>query len=228
MKRIAFVVHLFVLDTKLNIFFLNCTISQRSWSVLNHVFGKLKLIYARNSRDKKRQVNSPVLLASRLYLTCIYRLNEKYHMYVHVLFFYFGDIYPESCKVYDRGYDCVSYNQHPSRWKLRRGGVNEVLFGYSRDFPFQLTNITVVLRTYILSIFFKRYLFTFRPWKIYVRVLKTTVMLVNWKGKSREYPKSTWKPVTQESSLDVFSHEIFDVNIDVMDVRGRPQEFVAL
>ena len=58
-----------------------------------------------------------------------------------------GDIYPESCKVYHRGYDCVSYNQHPSRWKLRRGGVNEVLFGYSRDFPFQLTKITVVLRT---------------------------------------------------------------------------------
>ena len=23
------------------------------------------------------------------YLTCIYSLNEKYHMYVHVLFFYF-------------------------------------------------------------------------------------------------------------------------------------------
>ena len=36
------------------------------------------------------------------------------------------------------------------------------------------------------------------------------------------------KPVTQESSLDVFCHVIFDVNIDVMDVRGRPQEFVAL
>jgi hypothetical protein len=48
-------------------------------------------------------------------------------------------------KVYHRGYDCVSYNQHPSRWKLRRSGVNEVLFGYSRDFRFQLTNITVVL-----------------------------------------------------------------------------------
>ena len=30
---------------------------------------------------------------------------------------------------------------------MRRGGVNEGLFGYSRDFPFQLTNITVVLRT---------------------------------------------------------------------------------
>ena len=26
-----------------------------------------------------------------------------------------GDIYPESCKVYHRGYNCVSYNQHPSR-----------------------------------------------------------------------------------------------------------------
>ena len=36
------------------------------------------------------------------------------------------------------------------------------------------------------------------------------------------------KPVTQESSLDVFCHVIFDVNIDVMDVRGRPQECVAL
>jgi hypothetical protein len=36
------------------------------------------------------------------------------------------------------------------------------------------------------------------------------------------------KPVTQESSLDVFCHVIFGVNIDVMDVRGRPQEFVAL
>ena len=36
------------------------------------------------------------------------------------------------------------------------------------------------------------------------------------------------KPVTQESSLDVFCHVIFDVNIDVLDVRGRPQEFVAL
>jgi hypothetical protein len=36
------------------------------------------------------------------------------------------------------------------------------------------------------------------------------------------------QPVTQESSLDVFCHVIFDVNIDVMDVRGRPQEFVAL
>ena len=58
-----------------------------------------------------------------------------------------GDIYPKSCKVYHRGHDCVSYNQHPSRWKLRRGGVNEVPFGYSRDFPFQLTNITVVVRT---------------------------------------------------------------------------------
>jgi hypothetical protein len=30
---------------------------------------------------------------------------------------------------------------------LRRGGVSEGLFGYSRDFPFQLINITVVLRT---------------------------------------------------------------------------------
>jgi len=30
---------------------------------------------------------------------------------------------------------------------LRRGGINKGLFGYSRDFPFQLTNITVVLRT---------------------------------------------------------------------------------
>ena len=39
---------------------------------------------------------------------------------------------------------------------------------------------------------------------------------------------SAGKPVTQESSLDVFCHVIFDVNIDVMDVRGRPQEFVAL
>ena len=58
-----------------------------------------------------------------------------------------GDIDPKSCKVYHRGQDCVSYNQHPSRWKLRRGGVNEGLFGYSLDFPFQLTNITVVLRT---------------------------------------------------------------------------------
>ena len=36
------------------------------------------------------------------------------------------------------------------------------------------------------------------------------------------------KPAIQESSLDVFCHVIFDVNIDVMDVRGRPQEFVAL
>ena len=39
---------------------------------------------------------------------------------------------------------------------------------------------------------------------------------------------SAGKPATQESSLDVFCHVIFDVNIDVMDVRGRPQEFVAL
>ena len=31
---------------------------------------------------------------------------------------------------------------------------------------------------------------------------------------------SAGKPVTQESSLDVFCHVIFDVNIDVMDVRG--------
>jgi hypothetical protein len=60
----------------------------------------------------------------------------------HTQFIIVGDIYPESCKVYHRGYDCVSYNQHPSRWKLRRSGVNEVIFGYSRDFPFQLTNIT--------------------------------------------------------------------------------------
>jgi hypothetical protein len=30
---------------------------------------------------------------------------------------------------------------------LWRGSVNEMLFGYSRDFPFQLTNITVVVRT---------------------------------------------------------------------------------
>ena len=36
------------------------------------------------------------------------------------------------------------------------------------------------------------------------------------------------KPVTPESSLDVFCHVTFDVNIDVMDVSGRPQEFVAL
>jgi hypothetical protein len=41
-------------------------------------------------------------------------------------------------------------------------------------------------------------------------------------------PYAAGKPVTQESSLDVFCHVIFDVNIDVMDVRGRPQEFVAL
>jgi hypothetical protein len=34
------------------------------------------------------------------------------------------------------------------------------------------------------------------------------------------------KPLTQKSSLDVFCHVIFDVNIDVMDVRERPQEFV--
>jgi flavin-dependent dehydrogenase len=58
-----------------------------------------------------------------------------------------GDIYPKSCKVYHQGQDCVCYNQHPSRRKLRRGGINEVFFGYSWDFPFQLTNITVVVRT---------------------------------------------------------------------------------
>lgn len=39
---------------------------------------------------------------------------------------------------------------------------------------------------------------------------------------------SAGKPVTQESSLDVFCHVIFDVNIDAMDVWGRPQKFVAL
>jgi hypothetical protein len=33
--------------------------------------------------------------------------------------------------------------------------------------------------------------------------------------------------VTQESSLDIFCHVIFDVNIDVMDVRGRPQEKIT-
>ena len=38
---------------------------------------------------------------------------------------------------------------------------------------------------------------------------------------------SAGKPATQESSLDVFCHVIFDVNIDVMEVTGRPQEFVA-
>jgi hypothetical protein len=27
---------------------------------------------------------------------------------------------------------------------------------------------------------------------------------------------------------DVFCHVMLDVNIDVMDVRGRPQEFIAL
>ena len=41
-------------------------------------------------------------------------------------------------------------------------------------------------------------------------------------------PIAAGKPATQESSLDVFCHVIFDVNIDVMDVRGWPQEFVAL
>jgi hypothetical protein len=56
---------------------------------------------------------------------------------------------------------------------------------------------------YILSIFFKRYLFTFRPWKIYVRVLKTTVMLVNWQGKSREYLKSpSFTPPRRHFHLD--------------------------
>jgi hypothetical protein len=35
---------------------------------------------------------------------------------------------------------------------------------------------------------------------------------------------SAGKPVTQESSLDVFCHVIFDVNIDVMDVRGRTKD----
>ena len=34
--------------------------------------------------------------------------------------------------------------------------------------------------------------------------------------------------MTQQSSLDVFCHVMLDVNIDVMDVRGRPQEFIAL
>jgi hypothetical protein len=48
------------------------------------------------------------------------------------------------------------------------------------------------------------------------------------KTTRNEYPQTAGKPVTQESSLDVFCHVIFDVNIDVMDVRGRPQEFVAL
>ena len=38
------------------------------------------------------------------------------------------------------------------------------------------------------------------------------------------YRYTAGKPVTQESSLDVFCHVIFDV----MDVKGRPQEFVAL
>ena len=46
--------------------------------------------------------------------------------------------------------------------------------------------------------------------------------------KLQDSIKSAGKPVTQESSLDVFCHVIFDVNIDVMDVRGRTQEFVAL
>ena len=44
----------------------------------------------------------------------------------------------------------------------------------------------------------------------------------------KQYACTAGKPVTQESSLDVFCHVIFDVNIDVMDVKGRPQEFVAL
>ena len=46
-------------------------------------------------------------------------------------------------------------------------------------------------------------------------------------SKKLNIKSSAGKPVTQESSLDVFCHVIFDVNIDVMDVRGRPQEFVA-
>ena len=37
----------------------------------------------------------------------------------------------------------------------------------------------------------------------YVRVLKTTVILVNWKGKSREYPKSTsFTPPRRNFHLD--------------------------
>ena len=48
------------------------------------------------------------------------------------------------------------------------------------------------------------------------------------KNYLKEREQTAGKPATQESSLDVFCHVIFDVNIDVMDVRGRPQEFVAL
>jgi len=43
---------------------------------------------------------------------------------------------------------------------------------------------------YVLSIFFKRYLFTFRPWKIYVRVLKTTVMLSQLERKIPRVPEN--------------------------------------
>jgi hypothetical protein len=57
---------------------------------------------------------------------------------------------------------------------------------------------------------------------IYVK--KLIIMLIQF--KFGHFPAG--KPVTQESSLDVFCHVIFDVNIDVMDVRGRTQEFVAL
>ena len=51
---------------------------------------------------------------------------------------------------------------------------------------------------------------------------------VNDNNESDLWAYTAGKPATQESSLDVFCHVIFDVNIDVMDVRGRPQEFVAL
>jgi hypothetical protein len=53
-------------------------------------------------------------------------------------------------------------------------------------------------------------------------------------GCSLRRPRPMFSMVTGTShrrlifTMDVFCHVIFDVNIDVMDVRGRPQEFVAL
>jgi hypothetical protein len=61
----------------------------------------------------------------------------------------------------------------------------------------------------------------FSSWRVLIINLATFVIYfphdnAQWQNASQHIV------LTQESSLDDFCHVIFDVNIDVMDVRGRP------
>ena len=66
-------------------------------------------------------------------------------------------------------------------WQQHYGSNFQLIWPYPQTFFTQ--------SVYILSIFFKRYLFTFRPWKIYVRVLKNYSNVSQLERKIQRVPE---------------------------------------